>query len=83
MGRTVPHPVPSSSSRASRPSSKPPSSALPLLTWERDREAALLERRRTELRRRIGALKPRSYARIVAEAELKALTLEALRRTTP
>ena len=60
-----------------------PSKPLPLLTWERDREAALLERRRAELRRRIEALKPRSYARIVLEADLRKLTLDALRGAAP
>lgn len=60
-----------------------PSNLLPLLTWERDREAALLERQRTELRRRIEALKPRSNARIVLEADLRKLTLDALRGAAP
>ena len=52
---------------------------LPLLAWEEARSIILLEARRTELRRRIARLKPRSHARIIAEGELKTLTHQALR----
>lgn len=71
--------VPSSSARTSRCTATSPTSSLPLLAWPEERSIIILENRRTELRRRIAKLKPRSYARIVAEAELRALTLQALR----
>lgn len=69
-----------SSASPRRNGSRP--SAAPLLTWPEDRRAREIEARRTELRRRIARLKPRSYARIVAEAELRALTHRALAAET-
>ena len=50
----------------------------PLLEWPERREANLVETERLALRRRIAGLKARSYARIIAEDRLRALTHQAL-----
>lgn len=87
MGRALPKPAhtikPTSRVAAHRTSGSPPSPPLPLLTWETERDRILIEARRTELRRRIARLIPRSHARIVLEAELRSLTLQALRASMP
>jgi hypothetical protein len=50
----------------------------PLLEWRGREEAEGLEGERRSLIARIPALKPRSYARVIAEARLRDLTHRAL-----
>ena len=72
---SLPIPAPLASRR---PRAAKPSLPLPLLTWPEKRSIDLLEQERTTLLDRISRLKPRSYARIIAEADLRALTRRAL-----
>lgn len=73
--------APSRPSESRRPNGSRPSS-LPLLAWPQTRQAMLIETRRQELSRLIAKLKPRSHARIIAEAELRAATHRALQAET-
>jgi hypothetical protein len=59
-----------------RPPAPPP--PAPLFEWRARREVERVEAERQALRARIARLKPRSYARVVAEARLRELTLQAL-----
>lgn len=50
----------------------------PLFEWPRRRSVILIEAERASILARIGRLKPRSHARIIAEDRLRALTHQAL-----